>query len=251
MEEDKIKQMVKDRYSQITIKEETNCSCCSDDNNLYEKAKKAGYSTEELKSIPESAIYGLGCGNPTALAGLKEGNVVLDLGSGGGIDVFLAANKVGKSGKVIGVDMTPEMVETGIENAKKGGYENVEFHLGEIENLPLEANEVDVIISNCVINLTPDKFKAYEEAYRVLKEEGHLLVSDLVTDGYLPEDIKRNFQAWSSCISGALEKEEYLKIIKKAGFRDVEIIKQHYFTEPEMDERLIGKIFSIQLKAVK
>ncbi|RJS48903.1 MAG: arsenite S-adenosylmethyltransferase [Methanobacterium sp.] len=251
MKEDEIKKLVKNRYSKIASQEKNSFSCCSTDNSIYEQAKSAGYSSEELKSIPESAIYGLGCGNPTALAGLKEGDVVLDLGSGGGIDVFLAAHKVGKRGKVIGVDMTMEMVEKGRENAKKGAYENVEFLLGEIEALPMKSNEVDVIISNCVINLIPDKYRAYKESYRVLKPSGKLMVSDLVTDGYLPEDIKRNFQAWSDCISGALEKEEYLNIIKKAGFKDVKVLKQHYFREPEMDERLIGKIISIQLKASK
>jgi len=169
----------------------------------------------------------------------------------GGIDVFLAANKVGKTGKVIGVDMTDEMVETATKNAKEGEYENVEFKLGEIENLPIDDNSIDVIISNCVINLTPDKLSAYKEAFRVLKPGGRILVSDIVTEGELPEEIIRSFQAWSDCVAGALEKQEYLDTIKKAGFDDVEIVEQHYFTEPGMDERLIGKITSVQVKASK
>ncbi|PKL67117.1 MAG: arsenite S-adenosylmethyltransferase [Methanobacteriales archaeon HGW-Methanobacteriales-1] len=251
MQEKEIKEFVKNRYSKIAKKENSSCSCCSGADSVTEQAQAVGYSTEELKSIPEEAVFGLGCGNPTALAEIQEGETVLDLGSGGGIDVFLAANKVGDEGKVIGVDMTPDMIETAIKNAQKGGYTNVEFKLGEIENLPIEENTIDVIISNCVINLTPDKNNAYHEVYRVLKPGGRILVSDLVTEGFLPEEIKRSFQAWSECIGGAMEKQDYLSTIKKAGFKEVEIIGQRLFTEPNMDERLIGKITSIQLKAVK
>lgn len=252
MNEKEIKEAVKDRYSKIAAKEESINSCCSCGPDLViEQAKSAGYSLEDLKSIPEDAVFGLGCGNPTALAELKEGETVLDLGSGGGIDVFLAANKVGNSGKVIGVDMTEEMVATATKNAEEGKYENVEFKLGEIENLPIENNSIDVIISNCVINLTPDKLVAYNEVFRVLKPGGRILVSDLVTEKEIPEDIKRSFQAWSDCIAGAMEKQLYLDTIKEAGFNDVEIIEQHYFTEPNMDERLVGKIISIQIKATK
>ena len=249
---EKIKEVVKDRYSKIAVGEESYCSCCSSGPDLtVEQAKKAGYTLEELKNIPEKAIFGLGCGNPTALAELKAGEVVLDLGSGGGIDVFLAANRVGNSGKVIGVDMTQEMIETAISNANQGKYENVEFKLGEIENLPLEDDSVDVIISNCVINLTPDKTAAYKEAYRVLKQGGRMMVSDLVTDGEIPAEIRKSFQAWSNCIAGAMEKQEYMDTIKKSGFRDVEIVEAHYFTEPNMDDRLTGKILSLQIKALK
>lgn len=251
MDEEDIKKAVKGRYSKIATKEESICSCCSGVDLAQEQAKSAGYSVEDLKSIPEDAVFGLGCGNPTALAELKEGEIVLDLGSGGGIDVFLAANKVGNSGKVIGVDMTEEMVATATKNAKEGKYGNVEFKLGEIENLPIEDNSIDVILSNCVINLTPDKLVAYKEAFRVLKPGGRILVSDLVTEGKLPEEIKRSFQAWSECTAGAMEKQAYLDTIKEAGFDDVKIIEQHYFTEPNMDERLVGKITSIQIKASK
>jgi arsenite methyltransferase len=252
MENKKIKEAVKDRYSKIATKEETYCSCCAGGPDLVkEQAKAAGYTLEDLKSIPEDAVFGLGCGNPTALAELKEGEIVLDLGSGGGIDVFLAANKVGESGKVIGVDMTEEMIENAMKNAEEGNYRNVEFKLGEIENLPIENDSIDVIISNCVINLTPDKSVAYKEAFRVLKPEGRILVSDLVTEGEIPDEIRNSFQEWSQCIAGAMEKQAYLDTIKNAGFSDVEIIEQHYFTEPSMDERLVSKITSIQVKAIK
>lgn len=252
MQEKEIKEFVKNRYAKIAKKEDSCCSCCpSGDDIITEQAQAAGYSPEELKSIPEEAVFGLGCGNPTALAEIRKGETVLDLGSGGGIDVFLAANKVGDNGKVIGVDMTPEMIETAVKNSQKGGYTNVEFKLGEIENLPLEENTIDVIISNCVINLTPDKNNAYREVYRVLKPGGRILVSDLVTEGFIPEEIRRNFQAWSECVGGAMEKQDYLNTIKNAGFKEVEILEQHFFTENDMDERLIGKITSIQLKAIK
>jgi len=252
MEDKKIKDFVKERYSKIANKEESINSCCSCGPDLViEQAKAAGYTMEDLKSIPEDAVFGLGCGNPTALAELKKGEIVLDLGSGGGIDVFLAANKVGETGKVIGVDMTQEMIENAMKNASEGNYRNVEFKLGEIENLPIENDSVDVIISNCVINLTPDKSVAYKEAFRVLKPGGRILVSDLVTEGTIPEEIRRNFQAWSECIAGAMEKQAYLDTIKKAGFSDIEVVEQHYFTEPNMDERLISKITSIQVKATK
>jgi len=255
MEDKKIKEFVKERYSKIATTEENSCgcSCCggTEEDLIIKQAQAAGYTMEEIKSIPSDAVFGLGCGNPTALAEINPGETVLDLGSGGGIDVFLAANKVGKEGKVIGVDMTPEMIETAVKNAREGGYENVEFKHGEIENLPVKDNSIDLIISNCVINLTPDKSKAYEEAYRVLKQNGHILVSDIVTDGEIPLEIRKNFKAWAGCIAGALEKHECLDTIKKAGFKDVEIVNEQVFTEPNMDDRLVGKIMSVQVKALK
>ena len=254
MEDKKVKEFVKERYSKIATNEKSSnsCSCCGgEENSFIKQAQAAGYTVEEIKSIPTDAVFGLGCGNPTALAEINSGETVLDLGSGGGIDVFLAANKVGDMGKVIGVDMTKEMVETAVKNAKESGYENVEFKEGEIENLPIEDNSIDLIISNCVINLTPDKLKAYREAYRVLKPEGRILVSDIVTDGEIPTEIRKNFQAWAGCIAGALDKQEYIDTIKKAGFKDVEIVSEQIFTEPNMDERLVGKIISVQIKAYR
>lgn len=252
MKDKEIKEFVRDKYSKIATKEDSYCSCCLCSPDLViGQAKAAGYTMEDLKSIPENAVFGLGCGNPTALAELEEGETVLDLGSGGGIDVFLAANKVGETGNVIGIDMTEEMIQNAIKNAEEGNYKNVEFKLGEIENLPIEDGKIDVIISNCVINLTPDKLTAYKEAFRVLKPGGEILVSDLVTEGKIPEEIRRSFQAWSECIAGAMEKQAYMDTIKKAGFNGIEIVEQHYFTEPNMDERLVGKIISVQVKAIK
>ncbi len=250
-QEKEIKKFVKDRYGEIASKGDSCCPSCACSTDLVDQAKSLGYSEQEIRSVPEEAIMGLGCGNPTALADLKEGETVLDLGSGGGLDVFLAANRVGKKGRVIGVDMTPEMIERAKKNTRKGNYGNVEFRLGEIENLPVESNSVDVIISNCVINLSADKLATYKEALRVLKPNGRILVSDLVTVGELPEDVRENFAAWAECIAGALEKEEYLNIIKEAGFRDITVVTEWAFSEPGMDDRLIGKIVSIQVKAYK
>lgn len=252
MQEEKIKKNVRKRYSKIAKDDISCCPTCDPCGiDVMEQAKYIGYSEEELRNIPESAIMGLGCGNPTALADLKKGETVLDLGAGAGIDVFLAANKVGPEGHVIGVDMTEEMVKRANETAKEHGYKNVEFKLGEIENLPLEDNSVDVIISNCVINLSPDKLRTYQEAHRVLKPGGRILISDLVTEGELPEDIRKNFEAWAGCIAGALEKKEYLDTIKKAGFGDVNIISQNTFYEPGLDDRLAGKITSVKVRAYK
>jgi len=252
MQEEKIKKIARERYSKIA-KEGTSCcpTCGPCGIDVMEQAKNIGYPEEELRNIPESAIMGLGCGNPTALADLRKGETVLDLGAGTGIDVFLAANKVGSEGHVIGIDMTEEMIKRANETAKKYGYKNVEFKLGEIENLPLEDNSVDVITSNCVINLSPDKLRTYQEAYRVLKPGGRILISDLITEGELPEDIRKNFEAWAGCIAGALEKKEYLDAIKKAGFRDIDIVSQNTFYEPGLDDTLAGKITSVRVRAHK
>ncbi|MFQ5710582.1 MAG: arsenite methyltransferase [Candidatus Geothermarchaeales archaeon] len=252
MKNKKIKEAVKKRYSQIAKEGGSCCPTCEPTGtDLLRQARAIGYSLKELRSIPSEAILGLGCGNPTALADLKEGETVLDLGSGAGIDVFLAANKVGSSGRVIGVDMTEDMVGRANEVAKRYGYENVEFRLGEIEDLPIEDNSIDVIISNCVINLSPDKLKTYREAYRVLKPGGKIMISDLVTEGELPEDIKKSFEAWAGCIAGALEKREYLDTIENAGFKDVSVVSQSTFYESGLDDRLIGKIISVKVKAYK
>lgn len=252
MDDKEIKKAVKKRYAKFA---QDNTSCCQTCNSKKEDITKQteaiGYSANELKSIPDSAVMGLGCGNPTALADLKDGETVLDLGSGAGIDVFLAANKVGESGRVIGVDMTEEMIKRSEKIAKENGYRNVEFRQGEIENLPVKDNTIDVIISNCVINLSPDKFQTFREAFRVLKPGGRILISDLVTEGDLPEDIRKSFDAWGGCIAGALEKNEYLDTIKKAGFRNIKIVSQNRYTEKEIDKRLVGKITSIKVRAYK
>jgi len=251
MSEKKIKEFVRDRYARIASEEGFCCLCCTCNTDFVEDAKSMGYSEEEIISVPEGSVMGLGCGNPTALAELRTGETVLDLGSGGGLDVFLAAQKVGENGKVIGVDMTTEMVERARENARMGNYGNVEFRAGEIENLPVEDDSIDVVISNCVVNLSPDKLATYREVFRVLKPNGRILISDLVTEGELPEDVRRSLDAWTECIAGAMEKQEYLNTIMKAGFRDVTIVAEHLFCEHGMDDRLAGKIISIQVKAYK
>ncbi len=251
MENEKVKEFVKKRYGEIAQSELSTCcssSCC--ENSTKDIAKEIGYSEKDLENIPDSAILGLGCGNPVALANLKEGETVLDLGSGGGIDVFLASKKVGQRGKVIGVDMTEEMLERAKASALKHSYNNVEFRLGEIENLPIEDKTVDTIISNCVINLSPDKLKVFQEAYRVLKPNGKLIISDIVTKGELPEAIRKSFDAWTGCIAGALERNEYLNTIKKAGFSTIKIISEKMYTIDVSDD-LVGRILSVQIEALK
>jgi Methylase involved in ubiquinone/menaquinone biosynthesis len=193
---------------------------------VLEISKKIGYNDEELETVPEGANLGLGCGNPVVLASLREGEIVLDLGSGAGFDCFLAAQKVGEAGQVIGVDMTPEMIDKARENARKGDYGNVEFRLGEIENLPVADNFVDVIISNCVINLSPDKRRVFKEAFRVLKPGGRLMVSDMVLLKELPASVKESITGYVGCLSGAIVKKEYIGEIEMAGFQDVTIIDE-------------------------
>ena len=226
-----IKKAVRNGYAKIAKGKQTSCceqktSCCDKSVNISEKL---GYTKDEIDSVPDGSDLGLGCGNPIALASLKEGEIVLDLGSGAGFDCFLAANKVGKTGKVIGVDMTPEMVERARENAKKGGYTNVEFRLGEIEYLPVADNSVDVVISNCVINLVPEKDKVFSEAFRVLKSNGRLMISDIVLLKELPDVIQSSVSAYVGCISGAVMKDKYIEGIKDAGFQDVTIIEEKPF----------------------
>jgi arsenite methyltransferase len=232
MEDKEVKKVVRDRYGNIA--KTSSCCCspsyCGGSADLAENLSKSiGYTDGDLQSVPEGANMGLGCGNPVALASLKEGETVLDLGSGGGFDCFLAANKVGKTGKVIGVDMTPDMLDKARENAKNGGYVNVEFRLGEIENLPIADNAVDIIISNCVINLSPDKERVFQEAFRVLKPSGRLAVSDIVILEELPDFIKNSVDMYVSCVAGALLKEEYLGLIEKAGFSKIEVVEETVF----------------------
>jgi len=233
MKEADIKKAVREGYAQIAKKESSCCtpasSCCGSTDLAETISKSIGYNDEELKSVPEGANLGLGCGNPVALASLAEGEAVLDLGSGAGFDCFLAANKVGKKGKVIGVDMTAEMVEKARENASKGDYTNIEFRLGEIENIPAADNSVDVVISNCVINLSPDKSRVFKETFRVLKPGGRLMVSDIVLLKELPDLIRSSIAAYIGCISGALLKEDYLAAVTEAGFPEVKIVDETLF----------------------
>ena len=225
-----IKKHVKDRYAGVAREgipccgpAESGCGCgCGEGAGTISRA--IGYSGEEIRMVPEGANLGLGCGNPTALASLKEGETVLDLGSGAGFDCFLAADKVGPGGRVIGVDMTPEMIERARGNAEKGSYGNVEFRLGEIERIPVSDGSVDIIISNCVINRSPDKPAVFREAFRVLKPGGRVMVSDIVLLEELPDYITSSADSWSACVAGASLKEEYLKAIEKAGFTDLEVL---------------------------
>jgi SAM-dependent methyltransferase len=230
----KIKEIVQNRYSQIAKQNNSCCgqkeSCCGPPDITAHIGKTTGYGEEELQSVPENANLGLGCGNPVALASLLQGETVLDLGAGAGFDCFLAAKRVGDKGKVIGIDMTKEMVEKAEENARKGPYANVEFRLGEIENLPVETESVDVIISNCVINLSPDKKRVFQEAFRVLRPGGRLMISDLVLLKELPESIRESVQAYTGCIAGAMKKDEYLDLIKNSGFQELDIKKEDYFS---------------------
>jgi len=220
MKEEKVKKIVRERYGKIAKTQSCGCGCGS---NI---SQQIGYSSEELNNVPEGADLNLGCGNPVALASLKPGETVIDLGSGGGLDCFLAAKKVGEKGHVIGIDMTPEMLDKARANCKKGGYKNVEFRLGEIENLPVADNTADLVISNCVINLSPDKQRVFGEAFRVLKPMGRLMISDLVLLKPIPEDVKKSVLAYVGCIAGAAMKADYLKMIMDAGFQDVEVVQE-------------------------
>lgn len=234
---EQIKKSVRKVYSKVAANSNSCCCSCgcgsADQQTIKKISKKVGYSEEEINAAPEANL-GLGCGNPTAFGNLKEGDVVLDLGSGAGFDCFLASKKVGKNGKVIGVDMTEEMINKARILAKEKGYSNVEFRLGDIEKLPVDDNTVDVIISNCVINLAPDKLKVFKEAYRVLKSGGKIYVSDIVLIGKLTEEQLKDEDLLTGCVAGALQKDDYLTKLKQAGFRvnilaeDKELSKTQY-----------------------
>jgi ubiquinone/menaquinone biosynthesis C-methylase UbiE len=234
MKEEEIKQYVRDRYARAANQGTSCCqpasSCCGGGRETDLISKSIGYTDQELKMVPEGANLGLGCGNPLALASLREGETVLDLGSGAGFDCFLAARQVGQSGKVIGVDMTPEMLDKARGNAKKGEFTNVEFRLGEIENLPVADNQVDMVISNCVINLAPAKERVFQEAFRVLKPGGRLMVSDIVLKKELPKEIRTSVAAYTACVAGAETRENYLGAIRGAGFQDVRILDETVFS---------------------
>ncbi len=220
MESKEVKKSVRDSYTKVAKR---SSSCCGEESKSVDVSKALGYSLDELSSIPDEANMGLGCGNPTAIASLKEGEVVLDLGSGGGLDCFLASQKVGDTGKVIGVDMTPDMIDLARDNAEKNSFTNVEFRLGEIENLPAADNSIDVIISNCVINLSPEKQRVFNEAFRVLKQGGRMIISDIVLLKPLSEAIRNNKKLLAACVSGAELKNKYLEMIENAGFEDIQV----------------------------
>jgi len=272
-----IKKHVRDRYARAA-KESSSCCgpvsspCCGGKTEIGQDqaSQMVGYSAEELAAIPEDANLGLGCGNPTALAGLKPGQTVLDLGSGAGIDCFLAARRVGPTGRVIGVDMTPEMLDRARENARKNGSTNVEFRLGEIEHLPVADGTVDVIISNCVINLSTDKPRVFREAFRVLKPGGRVMVSDLALLKPLPGAIRASIDAYVACIAGALVKDDYLRAVREAGFEAVEVLSEKAFPaelvledslaadvvkklklSPQELQEHIGSVVSLAVSAVK
>ncbi len=274
MTDDEIRSVVREGYAGVV---RGSSSCCGPSSTCgcgtdvaRDISREIGYSEEELDSVPEGANLGLGCGNPVALASLREGETVLDLGSGAGFDCFLAANRVGEKGRIIGVDMTPEMLETARENARKGHYDNVEFRLGEIENLPAADNSVDAVISNCVVNLSPDKRRVFGEAFRVLRPGGRVMVSDIVLLQELPESIRNSVEAYIGCLSGALMKDEYIGAIEAAGFGDIDIVDETSFAidlmandptaaavidkqglSPEELNNVAASVVSIKVSAVK
>jgi SAM-dependent methyltransferase len=233
MDKKEIKDKVKEGYARVALENRSCCgglsSCCGPSASIQAIGEMIGYSNEEMNQAPEGANLGLGCGNPVALASLKDGQTVLDLGSGAGFDCFLAARAVGEKGRVIGVDMTPEMVAKARENAMKGGFVNVDFRLGEIENLPVPDDSVDVILSNCVINLSPEKSKVFDEAFRVLRPGGTLTISDVVLLRPLPPVLAQSAAAYLGCVAGASLKSEYLEMLSAAGFADVQVVGESPF----------------------
>ncbi len=239
--QEQVRAAVRERYGQIAERGgEDGCGCgpdCCSPGGVVQLDTITGlYDDPEVSTLPaEVTDLSLGCGDPVTLASLEPGQTVLDLGSGGGIDCFLAANKVGPSGRVIGVDMTPAMIDRSRRNKAKVGAENVEFRLGEIEHLPVADDSVDVAISNCVINLSPDKPQVFREIYRVLKPGGRLAVSDIVTDGPLPDAVKQDLAAWAGCVAGALDVADYVAAIEAAGFSDVTLTPS-YWDQKMVDE---------------
>jgi arsenite methyltransferase len=252
-----IRSVVRERYGKAAEQGGLCCgpSCCGPDVNAI--AQQIGYRPEDLASLPEGANLGLGCGNPLEHADLKPGETVLDLGSGAGVDCLLAARAVGEKGRVIGVDMTPQMLEKARANAQAIGLINVEFRLGEIEHLPTADNSVDVIISNCVINLSPDKGQVFREALRVLKPGGRMLVSDLVLRQPLSEALRNSVEAYVGCIAGALLKEDYLQAAREAGFTDVAVVEERTYDvaiencEPELNDEALRSVLSVKVRGVK
>jgi SAM-dependent methyltransferase len=221
---ERIREQVREGYTRVAHQASGCCGAAAATNE--EAARRIGYSEEQIRSAPEEANLGVGCGNPTALASLEPGEVVLDLGSGGGFDAFLAARAVGPNGRVIGVDMTDAMLERARANARRAGIDNVEFRKGTIEDLPIEGESIDVIISNCVINLSPEKERVFREAFRVLRPGGRLMISDIVLEKALPPGVAESLDAHLGCVGGASVRGEYLETIEQAGFRDVKIMHE-------------------------
>jgi arsenite methyltransferase len=250
---EKVRRTVRKGYAKIA-RESCSCgpagnSCCGDGSSATQFFSEAGYSPEEIASVPEGAVVGLACGNPLSFAKPIAGETVLDLGSGPGLDCFLAAKVVGPTGRVIGVDMTPEMIDKARENAAGGSYENVEFRLGEIENLPAADNSVDIIISNCVINLSPEKDRVFAEAFRVLKPGGRLVVSDVVLLKPLSEALRESEDLLVGCVANAEMKEEYLDLVRRAGFKEVGVLQEKSYSIGDRDEE--AKAASVVVRGVK
>ena len=261
-----LKEKIKEQYGKIAVDGNSNSccmpssDCCSSSEILispFESSKAVGYDSDKLNLIPETSVLGVGCGNPTRFADINEGDTVVDLGSGAGIDVFLASSLVKESGKVIGIDMTENMLKKARENAEKHGYRNVEFRHGDIEQrIPVEDNSVDIVISNCVVNLTTSKENTFREIYRILKPEGKgkMVISDLVTSREVDLD-SINSENWCSCIDGALTREKYIDSIKKAGFTRVEILDEKLYMElgedKDKENQEKRQISSISIKAIK
>lgn len=247
-----IQKQVRAHYADAAASENSSTARHEPRHDSLAYAESIGYSQQEMRSVPEGAAVTHGCGNPTAIAQLKEGETVLDLGCGSGLDAFLASQRVGPKGEVIGLDMTPEVIKKAKANARAGNYTNVEFRVAEIEKLPLGDGSVDVVISNCVINHSPDKLAVFKEAYRVLKPDGRLFVSDLVTIGQLSDDLLRNAdRLWTEWLSVACDRREYLNAIQLAGFAAVDVLAEGLFPLSEGDVTLKGRIVSLQVKAQK
>jgi arsenite methyltransferase len=256
-----VKEFVRETYAKAALSERGLCS----GSDLVQLGQAIGYSPDDLSSVPEGANLGLGCGNPLAMASLRAGETVLDLGSGAGFDCFLAAQRVGPGGRIIGVDMTPEMIAKARANAAKGGYANVEFRQGDIEALPVENESVDAVISNCVLNLVPDKARAFGEIFRVLKPGGRMMVSDIVLNRELPAMVKQIAELYAACVTGAILKDEYLRLLGEAGFEQVAITGEsdaaellRYASDPLSKmlrtigtDRLKGWAASVKVRALK
>ena len=257
---DAVRATVRERYGKMAAGSDCGCGpgCCSPAGDFNDIAVQIGYDKADLSKIPEGANLGLGCGAPLEHAKAQPGETVLDLGSGAGFDCFLAAQAVGGTGHVIGVDMTPEMLEKARANAKRAGYKNVEFRMGEIEHLPVADNSVDLIISNCVINLSPDKDQVFAEALRVLKPGGRAVVSDLVLRRELSPRLKNSVEAYVGCIAGASKKEEYLQLMRDAGFQKVEIVEERVYDvgidllgSKELSDEALASVVSIKVRGEK